>query len=40
MKTQTQQFKKTVMWYKVTELNSQGFNKSTTKLSIMHGTHI
>lgn len=28
MKTQTQQFKKTIMWYKVTELNSQGFNKS------------
>ena len=28
MKTQTQQFKKTVMWYKVTELNSKGFNKS------------
>ena len=28
MKTQTQQFKKTIMWYKVTELNSKGFNKS------------
>ena len=28
MKTQTQQLKKTVMWYKVTELNSKGFNKS------------
>lgn len=28
MKTQTQQFKKTIMWYKVKELNLEGFNKS------------
>ncbi len=28
MKTPTQQLKKTIMWYKVKELNSKGFNKS------------
>lgn len=40
MKTPTQQFRKTIMWYKVKELNSDGLNKSqiSVALGIDRGT--
>lgn len=34
MKTLTQQFRKTIMWYKVKELNSEGLNKSQVSVAL------